>query len=148
MATVSIPAGRLVRLLEAVHARTITGIADEAIGRGQPVYRKTNGNFGLARANALGTAKLVGIATKDAAIGRPVEALFYGRMVGYDFSSTNPGTTIFLSSGTAGALDNAAITGTGNVLVPVGTVHVMTDDAQTRYLFVDIPQNANPAALP
>lgn len=148
MATVAVPSSNRIRILEAPHARTITGFADEAIGRGQPVYRKANGNFGVARANAVGTAKLVGIATRDAAVGSPVEALFFGRLAGYDFSTTNPGTTIFLSATTAGALDNAAITGTGNVLVPVGTVHVFTDDALTRYLFVDIPQNANPAALP
>lgn len=137
-----------VRFMEGIEARLIPMIADEAIAKGQPVYRKTNGRAGVARANAVGTAKIVGVATTDAIAGKAFEALYHGRMVGYDLTAVNPGTTVYLSSGTAGAVNDAAATGTGNVVVPLGTVHAMTDVAATRFIFFDIPQNAAPVALP
>jgi len=33
------------------------------------------------------------------------------------------------------------------VLVSIGTVHAMTDPAETKFLFVDIPQNADPVVI-
>lgn len=140
--------GAQLRLLEVIECRLIPVIADEAITKGQVVYRKTNGRAGLARGNAVGTAKVLGVATTSVAAGRPFEALHYGRFAGADLSAVNPGTTLYLSSATAGAIADAAPTGTGNVAVPIGSVHVMTDVAGTRFVFVDVPQNAAYTALP
>lgn len=148
MAAITVTAANL-RELDAVEGRRISIKADTGVTvtKGQAVYRKTNGRAGLARANAVGTSKVVGIATGNAAAGDTFEALFWGRLVGLDLSALDPGTTIYLDETTAGALDGTATTGTGNVAVPVGTVHVMTDVSGTKYLFVDIPQNAVPVAL-
>lgn len=146
MATLTVTPSRL-RFMEGIEARMIPMIADEAIKKGQAVYRKANGRAGLARANAVGTAKAVGVATTDALAGKPFEALYHGRMVGYDLTDVDPGSTVYLSAGTAGAVDGAETTGAGNVAVPLGTVHAMTDVSGTRFIFFDIPQNAAPTAL-
>jgi hypothetical protein len=149
MADITVNAtGNALHLGMAVECRLIPVIADEAITNGQAVYRKTNGRAGLARGNAVGTSKLLGIATGNAIAGQAFEALYHGRAFGYDLSGVNPGVTVYLSAATAGALADAAATGTGNVVVPVGTVHVMTDRPATKFLFVDIPLNAvTPTAL-
>lgn len=148
MATLTVTAANL-RMLDVVEARLIPMIANVAITKGQPVYRIASGTgkAGLARANSVGTSKVVGIATSDAAAGGSFDALYFGRLVGIDVSGLNPGDTVFLSSATAGAIDGAIITGTGNVVVPLGTVHCMTDVSGTKFLFVDVPQNAVPVAL-
>lgn len=147
MADLTVTAANL-RELDAVEGRRIPMIADEAVAKGQAVYRKTNGRAGLARGNAVGTAKVVGIATSDAVAGGAFEALIWGRLVGYGLGAVNPGATVYLSSATAGALADAAASGTGNVVAALGTVHTMTDVAGTKFVFVDVPQNAAPAALP
>ena len=136
-----------VRELDAVKNDRVTMIADEAITAGQVVYRKTNGRAAKARGNAVGTAKVVGIATAAAGQGDSFKALYRGRMVGHDVSGLNPGVTVYLSAATAGAIDGAAVTGSGNVVATLGTVHVMTDVGATKYILFDIPQNAVPVAL-
>jgi len=148
MAALTVTAANL-RMLDGVEARLIPMIANVAITRGQVVYRIASGvgKAGLARGNAVGTSKVVGIATSDAAAGGSFDALYFGRLVGMDLSGANPGDTVYLSSATAGAIDGAIITGTGNVVVALGTVHCMTDVAGTKFLFVDIPQNTTPVAL-
>jgi len=138
----------LVRFMEGIEARMIPMIADEAISVGQPVYRKANGRAGVARANATGTSKVVGIATKSVIAGKAFEAGYHARFVGFDLSSVNPGTTVYLSVTATGVIADAAATGTGNVVVPLGTVHTMTDVSATRFIFFDIPLNApTPTAL-
>lgn len=146
MADVTVTAARL-RIQENQEARLIPMIAGEAITRGQVLYRNTDGTARLARANAVGTSKVVGVATKNAAAGAPVSALYHGRLAGFDLGSINPGTTLYLSAATAGAVADTAPSGTGNVVAAIGTVHVMTDVAQTPFLFVDVPLNAEPVAL-
>lgn len=135
------------RILEGIEARLIPMIANAAIVKGQAVYRLSTGKAALARGNAVGTSKVVGIATSNAAAGQPFEALYHGRMVGFDLSGVDPGSTVYLSAATAGAIDGATVTGTGNVAAALGTVHAMTDVAGTRFIFFDIPQNAAPVAL-
>lgn len=147
MATIPVTAAADVRILESIEARLIPMIADEAITRGQPVYRKTNKRAGVARANAVGTAKVVGIATSDAIAGQAFEALYHGRMVGFALAAVPVGTTVYLSATAAGAIDDTATSGIGNVVVPLGTVHAMTDVAGTPFVFFDVPQNAAPVAL-
>lgn len=147
MADLTVTPARL-REGEAVLGRREPRVADESISRGQLVYLKSNGRVAKARANAIGTAKTVGFATSDANAGDTVEALWQGKLFGFDLSSVNPGTTLYLSTATAGAVQDTKPTGTGNVVFPVGSVQVMTDVAQTRYLAVDISLSADPVALP
>lgn len=136
------------RPMEGIELRTLNGIADEAITAGQVLYRKTNGKFGVARGNAVGTSKVAGIASSSAAAGAGVEAIYHGRVVGWDLSSINGGVTVYLSITAGGLIADAAAVGTGNVVVPLGQVHAMSDRDVTKYLFIDIPLNAvTPTAL-
>lgn len=146
MADLTVTTARL-REGEAVLGRRLVVVADEAISRGQAVYQKTNGRAAKARANAVGTAKLLGIATSDAGIGQTFEALFEGILFGYDLSSVNPGVTLYLSAATAGALADTKTTGTGNIVAPVGIVRTMTDVGGTKFLYVHIAQSTDPVAL-
>lgn len=146
MADITVTAAEL-RPMEVIEARLIPMIADEAIEKGQAVYRKTNGRAGKAQANGVGTAKVVGMATTSVPAGTAFEALHYGRLAGYGLSAVDPGSTVFLSAGTAGAVADTATTGATNVLVPLGTVHTMTDGSSTKFVFFDIPQNAVPAVI-
>lgn len=146
MADLTVTAANL-RELDAVEGRRIPMIAGATIAKGQVVYRGTNGRAALALGDDVDTAKPVGIATTSVVAGQAFEALFWGRLVGYDLAALDPGATVYLSAATAGAIDGAAVAGAGNVSVPLGTVHTMTDVAGTKFLFVDIPQNAVPVAL-
>lgn len=137
-----------VRILEVIESRLVPMIADEAIVKGQPVYTKTTGRAGVARANAVGTAKVTGVASRSCAVGEAFEAQHYGGLTGYDLSGVDPGKTVYLSTAAGGKLADAAATGTGAAVVPLGTVMVLTDPGKTRYIFLDIPMNApTPTAL-
>lgn len=146
MADLTVTAAQL-RPMEVIEARMVPMIADEAITQGQVVYRKSSGRAGLARGNAVGTSKVVGVATRNAAAGGAFEALYHGRMAGYNLSAVDPGSTLYLSSSTAGAVSDTATTGATNVKVALGTVHTMTDGTNTKFVFFDIPQNAEPAVI-
>jgi hypothetical protein len=135
-----------VRLQESIEARLIPMMAGEEIEPGQAVYRKADGRAGLARANAVGTAKVVGIARTAAKSGAAFEALYHGRLQGYELGGVAPGTTVYLSAATAGALADVAPGAAGQARVAIGTVHTMTDVAGTPFLFVDVPQSAEPTA--
>jgi hypothetical protein len=147
MATVPVVQADQVRIVESIEARTRTYIAGVAVTRGQLLYRLANGNAGLAQANAVGTAKPVGFATSDVAAGQPVDVLHHGGLAGFDLAARNPGTTIYLSAGTAGAADDARTAALGTVVVPVAIVDCDTTPARRRFLFVDIRQAADPVAL-
>ena len=123
------------RMLDSVECRLIPMIAGEAIDRGEVVYRKTDGKAGLAQGDAAGTATPIGIATSDAPAGGVFDALYWGRLVGYDLSGLNPGARVYISGATAGALATAAPTVAAS---PIGSVQVMTDIAGTKFLMVDI----------
>lgn len=135
MADVTVTASKL-RILESIEARTITAFAASAITKGQACYIKSDGTAELARANAVSTGPAVGIATHDAVAGQPVTLLHYGRLAGYTLG--NPGTVVYLSDATAGALNDAAPDGNGEFVQPIGRVMEMTDGSGTEYLFVDI----------
>jgi L-ascorbate metabolism protein UlaG (beta-lactamase superfamily) len=145
MADLTVTAAQL-RIIESIEARLIPMIANVAITKGQAVYRLSTGKAGLARANSASTSKVVGIATTDAAAGSAFEALYHGRLAGYTLG--DPGTTVYLSTDTAGALQDDLTVTVGEVVVPIGTVHTMTDGSSTEFLFVDVPQNGNYAAIP
>lgn len=97
MADIAVTAGR-VRIQESIEARLIPMIAGAEIGQGQAVYRMADGRAGVAQANATGTAKVVGIATKAAKAGVAFEALYHGRLQGFELGTATPGTTVYLSA--------------------------------------------------
>jgi hypothetical protein len=144
MADVTVTAANL-RIIESIEARTITAFAAAAITKGQACYINSSGNAALARANAVATGPAVGIATHDAAAGASVTLLYHGRLAG--FTLGNPGTLVYLSETTAGALADAAPDGSPEFVQPVGRVMEMTDTAGTEYLFVDINLAFLPVAL-
>ena len=147
MATIPVLAGQ-VRIVEAIETRKRTATADVDITEGQVVYKLANGKVGLARANAAGTAKPYGIASKNVAAKRAGEFVHYGGLAGFDLSGTNPGTTVYLSSATAGAVDNARTSGSGNVVVPIAVVDNDTNPNLRRFLWVDFSLAGDPVALP
>lgn len=146
MADLTITAAE-VRPIEVIENRNRTVIVDQDTTIGQLLYRKTNTRAGIARGNAITTAKLLGIATSNAVAGYPVECLFWGRIAGFDLAAVDTGATVYLSAATAGNISDTAPSGTGNVVVPIGTVDCYTNPAKTKFLFIDIPQNATPGAL-
>jgi predicted RecA/RadA family phage recombinase len=146
MADIGVTAGR-VRLQDVIEARLIPMLAGEEIAEGQAVYRMADGRAGLARGNAVGTAKVVGIARRGARAGTAFEALYHGRLQGFELDAITAGATVYLSAATAGALADTAPGTAGQVRVAVGTVHVMTDVGATPFLMVDIPQNGDPVAI-
>lgn len=144
MADVTVTASKL-RIMESIEARTTTHFAASAITKGQACFVKTNGDAELGKADAVATGPAVGIATHDAAAGEPVTLLHYGRLAGYTLG--NPGALVYLSKATAGALADAAPTGTDAFVQPIGRIMEMTDGTGTEYLFVDISLTFIPVAL-
>lgn len=144
MADIAVTAAQL-RILESIEARTVTMFAAVAITKGQACYENSSGLAALARANAVATGPVVGIATHDAAANEPVTLLYHGRLAGYTLGT--PNTLAYLSGATAGALADAAASGTGAFVQPVGRVMEMTDGTGTEYLFVDINLAFLPVAL-
>jgi hypothetical protein len=135
MADLTVTAARL-RPLEVIEAEFQPMIAAEAITKGQAVAYNAAGQAVLADASAAGTAKVEGVATTGAAAGDAFDAIFRGRLAGYDLSGLDAGESVYLSD-TAGALGDVA----GTVSVAVGRVVVMTDPDATKILFVDIRKN-------
>lgn len=130
MADLAVTPTRL-RPMEVIEARLIPMIADQAITKGQLVYRKATGRAGLATANE----KPVGVATSSVNAGMAFDALHYGMLAGYGLADVAPGAVVY-ASGTAGAVSDTAATPS----VPIGTVHTLTDVTFTKVLFIDIPQ--------
>jgi hypothetical protein len=125
-----------------------TYVAAVALTAGQAVYVNSSGKVDLARANAVGTSKCAGVALRTVGANQAIEVLQRGSMAGLDLSGVAYGGVVYLSSATAGALDGAIITGTGNVVTPVGVVKPMPDDSLTKVLWVDIDLGRAPVALP
>lgn len=144
MADVTVTASKL-RIMESIEARTITAFASVAITKGQACYVKSDGTTALGKADAVATGPAVGIATHDAAAGEPVTLMHYGRLAGYTLGT--PGALVYLSKATAGALADAAPTGTNAFVQPIGRIMEMTDGTGTEYLFVDIDVAFVPVAL-
>src|SRR5690606_9211859 len=108
-------------------------------------YIKDDGTAALAQADAVTTGPAVGIATHDAAAGQPVTLLYHGLLAGYALG--DPGTVVYLSETTAGALADAAPDGNDEFVQSIGRVMAMTDGSGTEYLFVDIDLAFVPVAL-
>lgn len=144
MANITVAASQL-RILESIEARTITAFAAADIDKGEACYINSSGLAALAKADSVTTGPAVGIATHDAAAGDPVTLLHYGRLAGYDLGT--PGTLVYLSETTAGALADAEPDGNDEFVQPIGRVMEMTDGSGTEYLFVDISLTFEPVAL-
>lgn len=137
-----------VALVNETEAETRTYIAGVTITPGQAVYQKTTGKSELAIATSVAAASFVGIALRGARAGQPVNVVQRGSIIGLDLSGVAYGGLAYLSTATAGGLDTAAATGTGNVVSPVGRVLAMSDAALTKVLFVDAPLTTILTALP
>lgn len=141
MADLTVTASRVSPVNE-TQAEITTMIAAAAITAGQAVYEDTSNKANLARANATGTVQTFrGIALEGAAANRPFNVLEHGSVYGFDLSGMSNGQ-VFLSAATAGALADAAATGTGNFVVPVGSVRAMPEGpnggTMTKVLHVDV----------
>jgi hypothetical protein len=136
-----------VRIVRGIEARLRPIKMDVAVTAGQPVYKKSNGNGAIARANAVGTSKLFGIATESVGAGDTCSCMYHGGLAGLGVDAVDPGTIIYLSVTTGGLLADAAATGTGNVVVPVGVVDNDTSPSQTKFVMIDIQLTTAPVAL-
>ena len=114
------------------HSEIYSGIAAEAITKGQVVYMTTTGTIGVADANGSGTVQARGIALNAAGAGQAVGYLKRGRVAGFTVSGINCSAPLFLSN-TAGALADSA----GATSVPCGIVVAMTDKDATKVFYAD-----------
>ncbi len=120
--------------------------AKVAITAGQAVFLNTTTfDADLAKADALGTAVVLGIAMQAAAVGQRFDVLVRGVLIGFALGSLTVGQIVYLSVATAGALQDAIPTTNGQVVVPMGRVFIGEDG--TRGLFVNIDQSQNYKAL-
>jgi hypothetical protein len=96
-----------------------SGIADSAITARDVLYAPTSGHIALARADALATSKVIGIAVED--ISSSATGLY--AVVGA-VTSTGWGLTTnaiyYLSPTVAGGITSTAPTTIGQYVVPVG----------------------------
>lgn len=118
-----------------------TYIAAATITAGQTVYENSSGKVDLARANATGTIqKFRGIALNAAVAGKPVEVMKEGSIpaVALGASALAYGAVVYVLASAAGGIDGAITTGTGNFVVPIGTVTAMTDADLTKVVYVDV----------
>lgn len=124
-----------------------TYLAAAAVTAGQVVYQDANGKAALARANATGTVQnLLGVTLNAAAANKPVAVMIKGSIYGLGVSAF--GKLYVSTTAGGGFISDAAITGTGNFNIPIGTVEAMTDDALTKVAYIDVPHNQVFTALP
>lgn len=126
-----------------------TYIAAAAITAGQAVYLNSAGKVDLARGNAVGTAGCVGLALNTTGANQAVAVLQRGAFTGFDLSGMAYGAKAYVSSANAGAVADTIVSGSGNVVTPVGQVVSMSDPPDyTKVLWVDIDLTRVPTALP
>lgn len=120
-----------------------TYIAAAAITKGQLLYEDTAGKAALA--DSTDDSKmiaLIGCALQAAAAGRPVDVLRKGALEGMGVGSKAYGLPIYASE-TAGALSDAAISGTGKVNKVIGYVRSMSDSPTlSKVLYIDVSDAA------
>jgi hypothetical protein len=98
--------------------------ADESIAPGQPVYLKPNGHAGLARANTIATARVIGLATAAAVSGSSLSYAVSGVVELVDWTAIvggtvlSPGVFYFLSA-QAGQLTITAPTSPSEIVTIV-----------------------------
>ncbi len=101
--------------------------AGETVAAGQPVYVSTlTAEVFLARADAVGTAHVLGLAATSAAIGFTTEVLAIGSVTLTDWTAVTGSATLtrgmdyFLSSATAGMITTTAPQSSGDWVTRVG----------------------------
>lgn len=95
----------------------VTGTAGATITAGQAVYLSGT-QWLLARANAAGTATVVGIALNNASSGQPINVL-YGGIINIG-ATTVTGQTYALSAANAGGIAPITDLTTGNIVSILG----------------------------
>lgn len=116
---------------------------------GQWVYLNSSGKLALARANGVSTSYVLGVVSRTVKAGQTVSVIRKGRVAGIDVSGMAYNANVFLSAATAGAIADAAASGTGNVVVPIGRVDCINEGpTPVKVLYVDVPFNTVLAALP
>lgn len=95
-----------------------TAPANAALEAGTPVQLNSAGKWVNCDASSAGTAKPFGITVAKVAANEAVTAIKRGKLAGFDFSSQNIGTDIFLSDTDGGKLADAA----GTTSVKVGVI--------------------------
>lgn len=127
--------------------RTYLAAAD--LSAGEAVYINTSGAAAKAKADAIGTSKVKGVVGRTVKSGQPVTVYEEVDAYGYDLSGLAYGAAVYLSDATAGAFADAAASGTGHVVVPVGRVDVITEagGTLTKILKFEVPANSTYTAL-
>lgn len=104
-------------------------IAGATITKGQAVYVDTNGNAGVADANASGKQQFKGIALNTVASGQAVSVLQDGECYGFTLTSLNVDQHVLLSD-TAGKLNDQP----GTLVVYCGYVSCLADKDLSKVL--------------
>lgn len=95
------------------------GTATQQLDLGEVVYADGGGSFDLAQADALATARAVGVVTTAALITATATIATAGVAVVTGWGLT-PGATYWLDPSTAGAITATAPTLVGHVVLPIG----------------------------
>lgn len=131
MADLTVTAAQ-VGLVDPMKAEVHTGIAAEAITKGQAVYQTTSGTIGVADANVANKQQIRGVALNAVAAGQAVDYVKRGAIYGYTLSSQDYDDPIYLSD-TAGALADA----NGTLTVPCGLVIGLPDKDKTKVVYLE-----------
>ena len=105
-------------------ASKIRSVAAAALAQGQIVYRDSNGKSNLARANALGTASVWGVALQSGTADTEVDIQTEGEVKG--LSGLTAGTIYVLSDSVAGGIMPIADANTGDYISIVGVAKSAT----------------------
>jgi len=132
-----------------IQSETFEGIAGEALEAGQVVYMNTStGQWHVADASAIATAAAGGIALNDADPKGPVTIAKRGFLEGYTLTDQDYWDALYLSV-TAGAMADAAPTGSGEVVVQIGRVLSTSEDTSPldKLVYVDFDYTETLAAI-
>lgn len=114
----------------AVYKRTAvirSCLAGEAIAEGDLVVYNSSDKVVKADASVAGTAEAIGVALDAVGTDQVTSVIFNGEVAGFDLSSIDAGTVLFVSD-TAGKIADAA----GTVSKRVGKVTVVTEHGNPR----------------
>jgi hypothetical protein len=97
MATVSITAAKISAIYPKI-ARIRTGVANEAITKGQPLYIvAASGKLGVADGNATAKREFAGVALEAASSGQAFSYLEEGFVEGFTLTNVDYGDFVYLS---------------------------------------------------
>jgi hypothetical protein len=143
MANVALATGRRAEVV-GIPILTVPGICGEAITGGRAVVpHASTGKWYGGKADAAGTADVVGVAMRSAVAEEPLTVMVIGFMAGWDFTDQDFGEMVFLSDTGGGVLEDAA----GTVAVQIGIVVPAFADAgrDDKILMVNVHRAATTA---